>query len=177
MKPQVRPMARADWPAVREIFQQGVDMVDATFRTRVPSYEEWDASHFESCRLVAEVDRRVVGWAALTVFSSRDTYRGVGEVSIYIHQAFRGQGVGRALLSALVEASERAGFWSLHANIFAQNQASRALHQRCGFRLMGVWEALGQDARGQWRDVAVMQRRSRVVGAAAADGGREPSAG
>ena len=84
-------------------------------------------------------------------------------MSVYVAARARGQGVGRALLSALVEASERAGFWTLQAGIFAENEASLALHRHCGFRVFGHQERLGQ-MDGVWRDVLRLERRSRVVG-------------
>ena len=74
----------------------------------------------------------------------------------------RGQGIGQALLSALVQASEQAGIWTLQAGIFPDNVASIDVHQACGFREVGVRERLGQ-MNGHWRDVILMERRSPVV--------------
>lgn len=107
----------------------------------------------------------LLGWAALTPVSPREVYRGVGAVSIYVAPEQARRGVGRALLGALVEASEQAGFWTLEAGIFPENAASVALHERCGFRLVGVRERIGQMPDGRWRDVLLYERRSRVVGA------------
>jgi phosphinothricin acetyltransferase len=90
-------------------------------------------------------------------------FRGVGEVSIYVDPARAGRGVGRALLQALVEASERRGFWTLEAGIFSENHASIALHERCGFRHVGRRERIGMAADGRWRDVQLYERRSTVV--------------
>lgn len=152
-----------DWPSVREIYMQGIATGEATFETQPPDWEGWDRSHRADCRLVAEVDGVVAGWAALTPVSGRCVYAGVAEVSVYVAEASRGRGLGRALLTALVAESEQTGVWTLQAGIFTQNRASIALHQRCGFRVVGVHERLGQMA-GRWRDVLLMERRSQVVG-------------
>jgi phosphinothricin acetyltransferase len=89
----------------------------------------------------------------------------VDAVSIYVDPACARQGIGRALLSALVEASEQAGLWTLEAGIFPENHASVALHRACGFELVGVRRRVGQMPDGRWRDVALYERRSPTVGA------------
>jgi phosphinothricin acetyltransferase len=131
--------------------------------TETPSWESWDAAHRPDCRLAAREGGRLVGWAALSRVSGRCAYGGVAEVSVYVGQEARGRGVGRALLSELVKASEAAGIWTLQAGIFPENAASLSIHQGCGFRVVGVREKLGQLA-GDWRDVALLERRSRSVG-------------
>jgi L-amino acid N-acyltransferase YncA len=110
------------------------------------------------------VDGEVLGWAALTPVSSRAVYRGVGAVSIYVDPQHTRRGVGRALLRALVDASERAGFWTLEAGIFPENEASVALHEGCGFTLVGVRQRVGRMQDGRWRDVLLYERRSATVG-------------
>lgn len=160
---RLRPMQDADWPAVHAIYAEGIATGHATFETDVPSREIWDAAHLADGRVVAERDGQVVGWAALSPVSSRCVYRGVAEVSVYVAAAARGSGVGRALLDALVRASEAAGIWTLQAGIFPENEASAALHRALGFRLIGVHERLGVLG-GVWRDVALYERRSPSVG-------------
>ncbi len=110
-------------------------------------------------------DGQALGWAALGPVSARAVYRGVGEVSVYVAPAHRRRGVGRALLRALIDASEQAGFWTLRAGIFPENTASIALHEACGFELVGVSRRIGQMPDGRWRDVVLFERRSSVVGA------------
>jgi L-amino acid N-acyltransferase YncA len=109
-------------------------------------------------------DGEVLGWAALSPVSARACYRGVGAVSIYVASAHAGKGVGRALLRGLIDASEAAGMWTLEAGIFPENRASIALHESCGFRLLGRRERVGQMPDGRWRDVLLFERRSTVVG-------------
>ena len=157
----VRDLRPEDWPAVRAIYEDGIRS-GATFETRAPSWEAWDAAHPE-LRLVAERDGEVVGWAALSPYSPRWCYRGVGDVSVYIGESARGAGVGRLLLEALVDRSEQAGYWTLNAGVFPENEVSLRLHQACGFRVIGVRERLAEKD-GVWRDAVWLERRSQVVG-------------
>lgn len=156
-------MQPGDWPAVEAIYREGIATGLATFETETPSWERWDAVHRPDCRLVVRAGERVLGWAALSPVSDRCVYAGVAENSIYIAAAARGQGIGKALLRALVEASEAAGIWTLQTGIFPENAASLALHQACGFRIVGIRERIGQ-LHGVWKDVVFLERRSRVVG-------------
>jgi L-amino acid N-acyltransferase YncA len=155
---RVRALEARDWPSVKAIYAEGIATGNATFETEAPSWEQWDRAH-TAHRLVAEQDGKVVGWAALSPVSDRCCYTGVAEVSVYVAERARGRGVGRTLLSALVESSERDGIWTLQAGVFAENASSVALHERCGFRVVGVRERLGQ-LHGVWRDVVLMERRA-----------------
>ncbi len=160
---EVRRFQPNDWPAVQAIYQQGIDTGHATFQTTAKEWAEWDNSTLKECRLVAVMGEQVVGWAALSPVSNRPVYAGVAEVSIYVAPAHQGCGIGRRLLTALVMESERAGFWTLQAGIFPENRASLELHQKCGFRVVGVRHKLGQ-MHGLWRDVVLLERRSQNVG-------------
>lgn len=159
----VEPMRAEDWDAVRRIYAEGVADGDATFETEASEWTDWDRTHLPDCRLVAREDGQIVGWAALMPVSQRHVYSGVAEVSVYVAQSARRRGVGKALLVRLVEESERAGLWTLQAGIFPENHASLALHRACGFREVGTRERIGS-RNGVWRDVVVLERRSRVVG-------------
>jgi phosphinothricin acetyltransferase len=160
---RIRELRAEDWPAVRAIYEEGIRCGDATFETEVPSWERWEAAHPE-LRLVAERDGAIVGWAALSPASARHCYRGVGEVSVYVAEEARGGGLGGTLLEKLVERSEQAGYWTLTAGVFPENEASVRLHKACGFREIGVRERLGEVG-GVWRDVLLLERRSTLVGA------------
>lgn len=160
---EVRLFQPGDWPAVQEIYQQGIDTGHATFQTKAKTWVDWDSSTLKVCRLVAVSGEEVVGWAALSLVSSRPVYAGVAEITIYVAAARQRQGIGRQLLTALVVESERAGFWTLQAGIFPENRASIELHQKCGFRIVGVRHKLGQ-MHGLWRDVLLLERRSQNVG-------------
>ena len=163
MEVEIEEMAETDWPAVEAIYREGIETGDATFETQVPSCERFDARHLRDGRLVAKSGDTIVGWIALSPISGRCVYRGVAEVSIYIKASARGQGVGKALLTAAIERSERAGLWTLQAGIFPENMSSLALHRHCGFRMVGYRERIGR-MNGFWRDVVLMERRSHVVG-------------
>lgn len=154
-------MTAADWPTVRHIYQEGIATGDATLEREAPDWDHFDRSHRHDCRLVARLEPggSVVGWSALTAYSSRRVYGGVAWESVYVAAAARGQGVGRALLAAIVAASESAGLWTLVAGVLAENTASLVLHERAGFRRIGVMEAIGQDPSGRWRDVVLLERR------------------
>ncbi len=156
---QIRPMRTRDWPEVRRIYASGIATGDATFEQEVPGWEGWNASHGKACRLVAEGESGIAGWAALSPVSKRKIYRGVAEVSIYMDPSFRGKGWGKRLLSEMVCLSEIKGFWTLQASIFPENVASIRIHERCGFRVVGCRERIGK-MQGNWRDTILLERRS-----------------
>jgi phosphinothricin acetyltransferase len=159
----VRAMRSDDWPAVRNIYCEGIATGNATFETEIPGWAKWDQGHLKDCRLVAQAGERILGWAALSPISNRRVYSGVAEVSVYAAAETRGRGVGKRLLQSLVTQSERCGMWTLQAGIFPENVASIALHKSCGFREVGLRRKLGQRG-GIWRDVLLLERRSLSVG-------------
>jgi len=156
-------MQASDWEQVRAICLEGIATRVATFETDVPGWLAWDAAHLPSCRLVARSADSVLGWAALGAVSGRSVYAGVADVSIYVGASARAKGVGRALLARLIEESERNGIWTLQAGILAENGASLRLHKGCGFREVGRREKIGKLGQA-WRDVILLERRSRRVG-------------
>lgn len=155
-------MVPGDWEQVRSIYLEGIATGHTTFETDAPSWENWDAGHLQVARLVARVGNRVVGWAALSAMSSRKVYGGVAELTVSVGEASRGCGIGRALLQALIEESERHGIWTLQASIFPENVASVKLHLRCGFREVGRRERIAK-LNGVWRDTLLFERRSEIV--------------
>ncbi len=158
-------MAVADAEAVIAIYAEGIATGDATFDKEVPTWEAWDRSHLKEFRLVCVDDEgSVAGWVACSSVSERCVYEGVVENSVYIGERFRGRGVGAMLLKALTDATDAAGVWTIQTGIFPENTASIRLHERAGFRHVGVRERLGRDtATGEWRDVVLLERRSPVV--------------
>ncbi len=154
----IRELTETDWPSVKRIYEQGIATGSATFETEAPSWSDWDRAHLNELRLVAEDEGDVVGWAALSPASSRECYRGVAEESVYVEEQARGQGIGRGLLSALVDRADAAGIWTIQTSVFPENVASIELHRRCGFRVVGTRERIGQ-LRGVWRDTVLMERR------------------
>ncbi len=156
-------MTETDWSAVATIYKEGIATGNATFETTVPAWEDWNKSHATAPRLIAEEDKRVLGWAALTPVSDRCVYAGVGEVSVYVSAEARGKGVGKKLLQTLIDESEKNGLWTLQAGIFPENTASIKIHEACGFRIVGKRERIGK-MNDRWRDVLLLERRSHVTG-------------
>ncbi len=168
---RIRTTQPADWPAIANIYQQGIDTGNASLESHAPTPEKMAANYLAQPQLVAETGgntdaepRRIMGYALLSATSGRCVYGGVAEVSIYVGSDFRGQGVGRLLLTELVRQSEEQGIWTVQAGIFPENRASVALHLACGFREVGYREKLGKHQNGIWRDVLLLERRSQTVG-------------
>jgi L-amino acid N-acyltransferase YncA len=151
-----------DWEAIRRIYVEGLATGNATFETKAPTWEQWDASHHAFARLVLASDFEVVGWAALSSVSARQVYAGVAEVSVYVSTEVRSSGHGRTLLHALIEAAEQNGIWTLQASIFPENIPSIKLHLHCGFREVGRRERIAK-LNDVWRDTVLLERRSSVV--------------
>jgi phosphinothricin acetyltransferase len=156
---RIRAMGAEDWPAVEAIYADGIATGEATFETATPSWEEFDGGRLPGHRLVAVAGGRVVGWAALSPTSRRACYAGVVEHSVYVARDFRGVGVGRALLEALIAGADTSGLWTVQTSVFPENAASVALHERVGFRVVGRRERVAQ-LDGVWRDTLLLERRS-----------------
>jgi L-amino acid N-acyltransferase YncA len=154
----LRLLTEDDWPAVADIYWDGMRDGLATFETEVPSWVEWDAAHLPDHRLVAVTDDEVLGWAALSPASKRRCYSGVAENSVYVARHARGRGIGRALLEKLITGARRAGIWTIQTSIFPENRASLALHHRCGFRTVGTRERIAKRD-GIWRDTVFLEVR------------------
>ena len=164
----IRPMRAADWEAVARIYGQGIDDGEATFEIEVPTWATFDGSRLPNLRLVANEGESILGWAAASAVSSRAAYRGVIEHSVYVAREARGRGMGRMLLSALIDAAEDAGIWCIQSSVFPENTASLALHERAGFRTVGRRERIARSGRGPhaglWRDTVLLERRSEING-------------
>ncbi|QIG39584.1 N-acetyltransferase [Microbacterium sp. 4R-513] len=165
----VRELRAADWPAVEAIYRQGIEDGEATFETRTPTWEEFDAGKVPAPRLAAvDAGGDLLGWAAASPVSSRAVYRGVIEHSIYVERSAQGRGVGRMLLTAFVEAADAEGFWTVQSAVFPENAASIRLHEALGFRTVGRRERIARSAKGpnagRWRDTVLLERRSTING-------------
>lgn len=156
-------MIEQDWEQVREIYHEGILTRQATFETDLPTRKDWNKGHLNYCRLVARAGETIKGWAALSAVSQRCVYAGVAETSVYVGENYRGEGVGSALLEALIRASETNGIWTLQAGVFAENSASIQLHKKFGFREVGKRVRIGK-LQNRWRDTLLLERRSNAVG-------------
>jgi len=162
---RLSPLGADDWEAAARVYEAGIAGGNATFESKAPMWEDWAPARAGYPAIAArDSDGQLLGWAALSPTSTRAVYRGVGEVSIYVDPTRARRGVGRALLDALIETSEREGFWTLKAGIFPENVASIALHEHAGFGLVGTSKRIGQMPDGRWRDVLLFERRSASVG-------------
>ncbi len=156
------PLAEEHWSAVRTIYAAGIATGNATFETVPPTWLEWDRMHLGAHRFVSVLGSTVTGWAAAEQVSPRPVYDGVVESSVYVHPHFTRRGLGQALLHAIVASTETDGIWTIQAVIFPENAASLALHEKVGFRRLGVRERVGQHY-GRWRDVVLLERRSPLI--------------
>lgn len=159
----IESMKSEDWPEVEAIFQEGIDGRNATFSLTTPSWEDWDAGHLTVGRFVAKIDDEIVGWVALSPFSSRDFHRGVVEDSIYLSEKGQGKGIGSKLLAHCIEDAEKNDIWLIQSQIFVENIGSIKLHEKFGFYSVGIRKGIGKH-HGVWRDVLLMDRRSTITG-------------
>lgn len=160
----VAPMRSEHAADVLEIFADGIAGGNASFESTPPTWEQFTAAKLDDHRFVALDGDRVVGWVAVSPTSARAVYAGVVEDALYVRSGEQGRGVGRALMARLLESTDAAGIWTVSAGIFPENAASLALHERFGFRRVGVRERLGLmplgPHAGRWRDVVWLERRT-----------------
>ncbi len=159
----IKKMKSENANEVLEIYAFGLKTRNATFETRVPTWDVWNTSHLAHSRFVSIQDKNVVGWAALTNVSGREVYKGVCEVSIYIAEKALGKGLGTQLLNTLIKSSEENRVWTLFTSLFPENIASVKMHTSCGFRVIGTRERIAR-LDGKWRDTVIMERRSALIG-------------
>jgi len=152
-------MLQSDSERVLDIYRMGLETGNATFETVVPSWQEWDSRHLSHSRFVFDDDGIVMGWAALSPFSTREAYRGVAELSIYVATGFRGRKLGSELMEQVISSSEQNGIWTLVSSVFPENEATLKLHKKYGFRVIGRRERIARH-KGKWRDTILLERRS-----------------
>lgn len=163
MNVEIKKMRPEDWKQVSRIYDEGTDTGNANFEVALPSWDEWILKQVPGCSIVAIKDDVIVGWASLSIYSEREVYNGVAEDSVYVTKEYRRKGVGDILLEKIIALSEEKGIWTLQARIFPENRESIALHQKHAFKIVGTHEKLGK-MDGQWRDVTLMERRSKKLG-------------
>ncbi|XLS30643.1 N-acetyltransferase family protein [Flavobacteriaceae bacterium M23B6Z8] len=159
----IREMKLNDSERILEIYKMGLETKNATFETEVPSCSEWDLKHHKHSRFVYADTKLILGWAALTPVSSRKVYEGVAEISVYVDTNFHDKGIGSKLMHKVIISSELNGIWTLFSSIFPENMATRKLHEKHGFRVIGIREKIAQ-LDEKWRDTMILERRSKKVG-------------
>ncbi len=161
-------MKLEDWQQVRSIYIEGIRTGNSTFEADAPDWDKWDSTHLREHRLVVRNGDRILAWAALSQVSNRCVYSGVAELSLYVAAAHRGEGVGSALLEAIINSTEKGGLWTLQGGIFPENTRSLDLVKQHGFKEVGRREKMGKmtygDLAGTWRDVILVERRSTLAG-------------
>ncbi len=160
---QINQMQRTDWDSVSKIYKEGIKTGLATFEKEIPTWEKWDKNHLKTCRLIAILDNKILGWAALSAVSSRYVYGGVAEVSVYVTKKEWGNNIGKKLMLALIKESEKEGLWTLQSGIFSNNITSIELHKNVGFRVIGYCEKIGR-LDDEWKDNVLLERRSKIIG-------------
>ena len=158
---RLRPAAGTDAAAIALIYNQGIEDRLATLETELRTPEErrqWlSARSPRHPVVVAEDGGVVIGWGSLNPFSARAAYRFVADFSVYVERSWRGRGVGRVLLTRLIELGREHGYHKLVLSAFPFNQAGVALYERLGFRTVGIYREQGM-LDGQWVDTIIMEK-------------------
>jgi phosphinothricin acetyltransferase len=158
----IKNMLPQHWTEVSIIYKDGIETGLATFEKETPNWMDWDNNHLKVCRIIAVLNEKIVGWAALSPVSSRCVYGGIGEVSIYVAREFRGNKIGEKLLKKLISESEENRLWTIQSGIFPENINSIKLHEKVGFRKIGYREKIGE-LDGIWKDNILFEKRSKLI--------------
>jgi phosphinothricin acetyltransferase len=157
----IRDANRDDASAIAVIYNQGIVDRLATLETEERTVEErraWlEARGPRHPVIVAEAQGQVVGFGSLNVFNPRRAYDHVADFSLYVERSWRGKGVGRILLQALVDRASRIGYHKMVLSAFPFNPAGMALYRKLGFRVVGVYKEQGF-LDGQWVDTIIMEK-------------------
>ncbi len=149
-----------DAPAIMAIYNVEVQNHTSTFDLVSRTLDEqrrWIAERSGAfSAVVAMIDDEVVGFASLSPYKERAAYRTTVEDSVYVSRDHPRLGIGRSLMEHVIGIAADSGFHSVMARIEASSTASRALHEACGFQLVGIEREVGRKF-NRWLDVAVMQ--------------------
>lgn len=156
-------MQANDYTHVRRIYDMGIAAGNATFETQSPEWEVFDRKFLMHSRFVSEIQHIITGWVVLSAVSPRECYKGVCELTLYVHNDHQNKGIGKMLIEQVIASSEKHGFWSMLAVIHNDNPSSIHLHEKCGFRMIGYRERIAF-LNGVWKTTVMMERRSKVIG-------------
>lgn len=161
----IRHLEEADYPQVQEIYEIGLDTGHASWEHSAPDWEDFRRQkRLELCYVAVPEDEpdRILAWASASQVSKRDIFRGVIEDSIYVHPDGQGMGLAGRLLTHLMDEATELGCWSVHSWVFPENTGSRKLHEKLGFREVGVYHHMAKmtygPMAGQWRDVIILEK-------------------
>ena len=156
-----------DAEAIARIHNEGIADRLATFETDPRTADDVARALRERDKrwptVVVERDGRVIAWASASEYRARACYSGVAEFSVYVAREARGSGAGRAAMDALVAECETRGMWKLLSRVFPENEPSRKLLAKVGFREVGTYRRHGK-LDGKWRDAVIVER---LIGEAA----------
>ena len=156
----IRPAALQDLEEITNIYNEAILNTVATFDTEIKTIveqEKWFNAHGTKYPILVAVIDKVVGWASLSQWSDRCAYSDTAEISLYIKEQYRGQGVGKKLLAAIIQKGQEAGLHTVIARIAEGNEVSIHLHEVFGFEHIGVMREVGQKF-GKRLDVYLMQK-------------------
>lgn len=153
----IRFLERKDLVDVIRIYEMGIHSGITTFECFPPTDEEWDKKYHPFLRFVFELDGQILGWISITPISSREAYKGVGEVSVYILTNAQGKGIGSQLLIHLIEQARTLGYWMLQSSIFEMNTPSINLHKKCGFHVVGIRKGISRQG-DVWINTVLMEK-------------------
>ena len=156
-----------DAEAIARIYNEGIADRMATFETDARTPEDIARGLRERGErwptVVVERDGRVIAWASASEYRSRACYSGIGEFSVYVARDARATGAGRVAMDALVSECEGRGIWKLLSRVFPENEPSRKLLAKVGFREVGTYRRHAK-LDGEWRDTVIVER---LIGEAA----------
>ena len=158
---QIRTAKLDDLKDITEIYNKAILETSATFDTKTKTLEEqkkWFKNHgSKNPIIVAEEDKKIVGWAALTEYSTKCAYSDTAEISLYVKDEYQGKSIGRKLIEEIVKEGEKAGLHTLIARITEGNKKSVYLHESVGFKHVGIYKEVGFKF-GKHLDVTLMQK-------------------
>ena len=158
---KIRPATRADLPIINDIYNHYVLNSTSTFQTEPDTLEDrtkWFTMHGGPYPVtVAETEGQVVAWASISRYHHRCAYQYTVEDSIYVREDMHGRGIGKALLTDLIERASTIGHHSIIASISADQPISIALHEKLGFLKVGCMREAGYKF-NRWLDIIYMQK-------------------
>ena len=161
MTVEIRKAVYTDVPAITGIYNEAILTTTATFDKEpktTTSQRKWFKAHGPKNPIVVAVaDGKVVGWASLSAYSDRCAYAETAEISVYVKESFRNQGLGKKLMQAVLDAGKKAGLHTVISRIAGGNNVSINLHHELGFTDIGVMKEVGTKF-GQLLDVYLLQR-------------------